>query len=118
MRRLLRTAPFVVLLVVGFGLGWVRLPYFAQGPGPVRDVYPLIRFEGHPRYESSGALLATTVRFEQVTPLEAFLVWVDLVAIAHRDGACCTPPTSTSGRKRRGRSARWTRARSTPPTWC
>lgn len=77
MRRLLRTAPYVVLLVVGFGSGWVRLPYFAQGPGPVRDVYPLIRFEGHPRYESSGALLATTVRFEQVTPLEAFLVWVD-----------------------------------------
>lgn len=77
MRRLLRTVPYVVLLGVGFGLGWVRLPYFAQGPGPVRDVFPLIRFEGHPRYESEGTLLATTVRFEQVTPFEAFLVWVD-----------------------------------------
>jgi PDZ domain-containing protein len=37
----------------------------------------LIRFEGHPRYESSGRLLATSVEFTQVTPLEAFLVWVD-----------------------------------------
>jgi PDZ domain-containing protein len=77
MRRLLRAAPYVFLLGLGFGLGWLRLPYFAQGPGPTRAVFPLIRFEGHPRYESSGSLLATTVRFKQVTPLEAFLVWVD-----------------------------------------
>ena len=77
MRRLLRALPYVLLIGVGFGVGWVRLPYFAQGPGPAREVFPLIRFEGHPRYESSGRLLATTVEFKQVTPLEAFLVWVD-----------------------------------------
>jgi PDZ domain-containing protein len=77
MRRFLRALPIVILLGVGFGLGWVRLPYYAQGPGPSRAVFPLIRFEGHPRYESSGTLLATTVEFKQVTPLEAFLVWVD-----------------------------------------
>lgn len=77
MRRLIRAVPYVFLLGLGFGLGWVRLPYFAQGPGPARDVAPLIRFEGHPRYESAGSLLATTVEFKQVTPLEAFLVWVD-----------------------------------------
>lgn len=68
---------YVSLLGLGFGLGWVRLPFYAQGPGPARDVFPLIRFEGHARYESSGTLLATTVEFKQVTPFEAFLVWVD-----------------------------------------
>jgi PDZ domain-containing protein len=77
MRRLLRALPIVILLGVGFGLGWVRLPYYAQGPGPARAVFPLIRFDGHPRYESSGTLLATTVEFKQVTPIEAFFVWVD-----------------------------------------
>lgn len=77
MRRLLRALPYVILLGLGFGLGWFRLPYYAQGPGPAREVFPLIRFEGHPRYESSGKLLATTVEFKQVTPIEAFFVGID-----------------------------------------
>ena len=77
MRRALRIVLYLSLLGLGFGVGWVRLPYYAQGPGPAREVFPLIRFEGHPRYESSGHLLATTVRFQQVTPIEAFFVWVD-----------------------------------------
>jgi PDZ domain-containing protein len=77
MRRLLRAIPLVLLLGLGFGLGWVRLPYFAQGPGQARDVFPLIRFEGHPRYESTGSLLTTTVEFKQVTPIEALFVWID-----------------------------------------
>jgi PDZ domain-containing protein len=77
MRRLRRILTYVFLLGLGFGIGWIRLPYYSQGPGPAREVFPLIRFEGHPRYESSGTLLTTTVKYQEVTALEAFFVWVD-----------------------------------------
>ena len=68
---------YVFLIGLGFGIGWVRLPYYSQGPGPAREVFPMIRFDGHPRYESAGTLLTTTVKFQEVTALEALLVWVD-----------------------------------------
>jgi Lon-like protease len=77
MRRVVRIVLYVLLLGLGFSIGWVRLPYYSQGPGPARAVLPLIQFDGHPRYEPSGELLATTILFQEVTPLEALLVWID-----------------------------------------
>lgn len=43
---------FVVALVIGlaFLLGWVQLPYYSLGPGPARDVEPLIHVTGHQEF--------------------------------------------------------------------
>lgn len=55
---------------------WIPLPYFAVGPGPAREIVPLIAVEGHPTYES-GKLVMTTVSFSRVTGLTATLAWLD-----------------------------------------
>ena len=77
MRRALRSAATVVLIAVAFGIGWVRLPLYALGPGPPRDVVPLIRVDGAPTYGSAGHFVMTTVRFSKVTSLCALVAWLD-----------------------------------------
>jgi Lon-like protease len=77
MKRPVRVAAVVVPLVLAFAAGWVRLPYYAVGPGPGRDVGPLIRIQGHERYDPSGHLIMTTVRLVQVTALRALVAWLD-----------------------------------------
>ena len=77
MRRALRAAAYVLLIAVAFGIGWVRLPLYALGPGPPRDVVPLIRVEGATTYGSAGHFVMTTVRFTKVTSLGAFVAWLD-----------------------------------------
>jgi PDZ domain-containing protein len=77
MRRALRNAGFVLLIVVAFAAGWFPLPYFALGPGPASEVAPLIHVEGAPTYGSSGRLVMTTVRFTQVTALGAMVAWIN-----------------------------------------
>ena len=56
----------LVLLVAA--IAW-PLPYYSEGPGPARDVVPRIIYEGMPRYEPTGQLDLTTVRYEQLTGL-------------------------------------------------
>jgi Lon-like protease len=65
-------------LRIGLGLGLLALviaaiawplPYYSEGPGPARDVLPRIIYEGMPRYEPTGHLDLTTVRYEQLTGL-------------------------------------------------
>jgi Lon-like protease len=77
MKRILTIAGFVVLLCLIFVAGFVRLPYYAVGPGPAREVEPLIDIAGHPRYPSAGKFIMTTVRWYQVTPFQALLAWID-----------------------------------------
>jgi Lon-like protease len=55
---------------------WIPLPYYAVGPGPAREVVPLIAVEDHPTYDS-GRLVMTTVAFQKVTGLTAMLAWLD-----------------------------------------
>jgi Lon-like protease len=76
-RRALHTAGIVVLVAASFAAGWVRLPYYALGPGPARDVLTLIEVDGAPTYGSSGHLVLTTVRFTQITPLGGVVAWLD-----------------------------------------
>jgi Lon-like protease len=63
---------------IGLGLGVLALllaaiawplPYYSEGPGPARDVVPRIIYQGMPRYEPTGQLDLTTVRYEQLTGL-------------------------------------------------
>jgi len=67
----------VLVAVALVAAAWIRIPYFAIGPGPAREVMPLITFEGHPRYDSSGELVFTTVRWFKVTPWQAVVAWLD-----------------------------------------
>jgi Lon-like protease len=77
MKRLLSVAAVVLAFAVAVFAGWVRLPYYALGPGPAREVLPLIRVEGHPVYASDGRLIMTTIHYEQVTALQAVFAWID-----------------------------------------
>ncbi len=77
MKRTLRTVALVLACGLLLAAGYVRLPYYAIGPGPAREVGPLIDVRGHERYPSSGKLIMTTVRWYQVTALLAAVAWAD-----------------------------------------
>ena len=77
MRRTARVVALVVLFAVAFAAAWIRLPYYAVGPGPANDVAPLIDVQDVPRYASEGKLIMTTVRWQQVTALQSLVAWID-----------------------------------------
>ena len=77
MRRSVRAAGFVLLVGGAFALGWFPLPYYAVGPGPSREVVPLIHVEGAQTFPSAGHLVMTTVRFTRVTAAGALAAWLD-----------------------------------------
>ncbi|MEA2558262.1 MAG: Lon-like protease [Actinomycetota bacterium] len=77
MRRYLSMFAIAVLFVAAFLSGIVQLPYYSVGPGPAREVTPLISVTGHTVYPSSGKLVMTTVRFYKLTPLSAIGAWLD-----------------------------------------
>lgn len=78
MRRDLRRAAFLAPFVAaGLALGTVPLPYYALGPGPARDVTPLIQVSGAERDPSTGSLLLTAVSVRQVTGIELLLGGLD-----------------------------------------
>jgi Lon-like protease len=66
----------VTAAVLLLAAAWVPLPYYSEGPGPAREVVPLIRVEGHPTYDS-GHLVMTTVSFRQLTGILALVAWID-----------------------------------------
>lgn len=75
---------FIAFVLVAIGLvmaAWLPIPYYSEGPGPARDVLPRISFpgptEGAPRYDPTGSLELTTVRYRQLTPLLALVAWID-----------------------------------------
>jgi PDZ domain-containing protein len=70
---------FAIACGVGlaFLAGWVRLPYYSLGPGPAREVQPLIRVTGHQEFPSDGKLIMTTVRFHSVSAVGALFAWLD-----------------------------------------
>ena len=76
-KRFLSIAPLVVVLSVVIGTTWVTLPYYTEGPGPAREVVPLIHVHGPPVYSSAGKLIMTTVEYRQATAFTAFLAWLD-----------------------------------------
>lgn len=78
MRRILKVAGALMGLALVFAVGFVRLPYYAVGPGPADEVIPLIHVGGgRQTYPPSGKLIMTTVSFYQVTGLQALQAWFD-----------------------------------------
>jgi PDZ domain-containing protein len=75
-RSRLRWIPLVVAAVLLLASVSIPLPYYSVGPGPAREVVPLIKVEGHPTYDS-GRLVMTTVSFQKVTGATAMLAWLD-----------------------------------------
>jgi Lon-like protease len=55
----------------------VELPVFVVGPGPARDVGPLIDIEGTATYRLDGRLLLTTVNVGRVNVYDAVAAWLD-----------------------------------------
>ena len=72
-RRLLFLAPAAALLVA---LASVDLPLFMLGPGPAREVRPLIDVDGAATYEPDGKMLLTTVGYQPATVFEAAWGWI------------------------------------------
>lgn len=68
-------------LVLGLGLaffaGWVQLPFYSVGPGPAREVQPLIRVSGEQEYPSQGKLIMTTVSFRGLSAVGMLVAWLD-----------------------------------------
>ncbi len=77
MKRRLFLIAVSVLFAAALLSRTVPLPYYAIGPGPAREVAPLISVTGHPVYASSGKLVMTTVRFYRLTPWSALFAWLD-----------------------------------------
>ena len=77
MRRSLRSAGSIFLIAAAVGVSWIRLPYYSFGPGPAREVAPLIHVEDVRTYGSAGHLVMTTIRFDKLTALGMFATWID-----------------------------------------
>ena len=77
MKRVVRVAALIALFAIAFAAAWVRLPYYAVGPGPADEVGPLIDVRGTTRYASQGRFIMTTVSFTQITALESLFAWID-----------------------------------------
>jgi PDZ domain-containing protein len=101
MRRALRTGGFVLLIGAAFAAGWVPLPFYALGPGPARQVAPLIHVDGARTYASSGRLVMTTIRFTQVTALGAVVAWLNPEQAVVGEDAVYPPGLSPSEEEQR-----------------
>jgi PDZ domain-containing protein len=76
-RRGVRLSVLIVAgALVALG-GSITLPYYSIGPGPAREVEPLIRIEGHPTFGSAGRFVLTSITFRQLTPFTAITAWLD-----------------------------------------
>jgi PDZ domain-containing protein len=75
--RIARRISVLVLLVALVAAGTIWLPYYSIGPGPAREVAPLIRVSGVQTYPSAGRLVMTSVHIQQLTGLGVFLAWLD-----------------------------------------
>ena len=76
-KRFLTGFVFVLGLGLAFFAGWVRLPYYSLGPGPAREVQPLISVSGAQEYPSQGKLIMTTVRFRGLSAVGMLVAWLD-----------------------------------------
>ena len=102
MKRAIKTAAFVLVISFIAAGAWVRIPYYAVGPGPAREVEPLIVVEGHPTYQSSGKMFLTTVSFYQVTPFQALRAWIDPNLTLVRSDVLYPPGTTQVQEQRQG----------------
>ncbi len=101
----MRTARRIAILaLVGGALvvsTTVWLPLYSLGPGPARDVEPLIHVSGHPAYPSQGRFVMTSVEFSQLTALGALLAWLDPNRAVVSRGELFAPGETSQQERRR-----------------
>jgi PDZ domain-containing protein len=66
--------PVAALLIV---LSEVTLPYWSEGPGPAREVEPLIDVSGHQAFQSEGKFILTSVAGHPLNVFQAIGAWID-----------------------------------------
>jgi Lon-like protease len=72
-----RLAVFLPLAAVLFASTAFWLPYYSIGPGPARELAPLIRIADHPVYRSSGRFVMTSVHVDQLNGIGVLAAWLD-----------------------------------------
>lgn len=72
-----KLAFLVPLIALAFVLDRVTLPYYVLGPGPARDVEPLIQIDGTRTYPTDGRFLLTAVRFSRPNIYRLVAAWLD-----------------------------------------
>ncbi|HEX9375529.1 MAG TPA: S16 family serine protease [Actinomycetota bacterium] len=72
--RYLAALPALAFLVA---VVFVPLPYYAEGPGPARDVEPRIHVSGPRTYPSQGHFVLTSVSFVNGTLPQLIQAWTD-----------------------------------------
>ncbi|MBA3738946.1 MAG: PDZ domain-containing protein [Actinobacteria bacterium] len=72
-----KLAFLVPLIALAFVVDRVTLPYYVLGPGPARDVEPLIQIEGTRTYPTDGRFLLTAVRFSRPNIYRLIAAWLD-----------------------------------------
>jgi PDZ domain-containing protein len=97
-RRLAALVPVAALMAA---LWSVSLPYFAEGPGPARDVEPLIRVTGHDQFPSRGHFILTSVGFTPVNAFQAIGAWLDPVRNVVSEDVLIPPGESSQEANRR-----------------
>ena len=73
-RKLAVVFPIGALLVAMWA---VRLPYYAEGPGPAKDVEPLIHVRSQQTFPSAGHFILTSVSFAGLNSFGAIDAWLD-----------------------------------------
>jgi Lon-like protease len=73
-RKLAALVPIGALLVAMWA---VRLPYYSEGPGPAKDVEPLISVKSQQTYPSAGHFILTSVAFQELNAFGAIRAWLD-----------------------------------------
>jgi PDZ domain-containing protein len=67
----------IPIAAFAIALSAVPLPYFGEGPGPAREVEPLIHVTGPQRYPSEGKFVLTSVSFRSLTLPKLIAAWRD-----------------------------------------
>jgi PDZ domain-containing protein len=80
-RSALRIVVSALLGAVVVAALFVPLPYYSIGPGPAREVAPLIRVKDRPVYNSAGRFVMTSVHVQQLTAAGIVWAWLDPHAV-------------------------------------
>ncbi len=97
-KKLAISIPLVAAAVL---VGYVGLPLYSIGPGPARNVEPLIEVTGHPEYRSEGRFVMTSIVFERLTALGVFLAWLDPDEAVVSEGDLFAPGETQQQERRR-----------------
>ena len=72
-----RWLALIPLAALGLALSAVPLPYYAEGPGPAREVEPRIHVSGPTLYPAQGKFVMTAVSFVPLTLPDLVGAWRD-----------------------------------------